>query len=294
MNIWVNILNSRKVILIYNCDEMYLYEIIEDYKDASSQEEKEEIFRAFCSSIWSCDNKRRTYTKCIRFKIRKDLLNTELGQIFNTWSLIEYKYYKATTKDENWRSIIRQKINNIYTRYFDKEIVLGKEYLHLITTPKRLYYEWISGSELDAQGVTSIIDNAIDDSLKVKRRLQSEKMSLSWEDYKKLMEGFLHTAFHNCKLIESYEDKSVVSSMFDFLTEDHFYVRYINHSLDGLMRNYQRKYYGVRQHRPLKRCRSCRCIIENDSKNRQYCKSCKKEIRKRINRNYYIKTVLKS
>lgn len=74
--------------------------------------------------------------KTIHFKVRKDLLNTELGQVFDTWSRIEYRYYKSMTKDENWCAIIRQKINNIYTRYFDKEVILNKEYMDLLKKPK--------------------------------------------------------------------------------------------------------------------------------------------------------------
>ena len=35
-------------------------------------------------------------------------------------------------------------------------------------------------------------------------------------------------------------------------------------------------------------------MIENNAKNKQYCLTCKKEKRKEINHNYYIKTVLKS
>ena len=65
---------------------MYLYEIIEDYKNAKSQSEKDEIFNSFCNAIWSSKNKRRIYTKAIKFYVRKDLLDTELGQIFDAWS----------------------------------------------------------------------------------------------------------------------------------------------------------------------------------------------------------------
>ena len=273
---------------------MYLYEIIEDYKSAKSQEEKDEIFNSFCSSIWSSSNKRRTYIKTINFNVRKDLLETELGQVFNTWSDVEYKYYKSMTKDENWCSFIRQKINNIYTRYFDKEIILGKQYMDLIKTPKRLYYEWISGIEMNANTVTDLIDDAISESENVKKRLQMEKMELSWDDYKKVIEGFLHRCFDNCKLIEEYEDKKSISSRLDYITEDHFYVGYINKYIENEIRQYQKRYYGIRQHKKYKRCKQCGSLIENDAKNRQYCKKCKIEKRKQINHNYYIKTVLKS
>lgn len=268
------------MIHIYECNDSFLYEIIEDYKEAKTQEEKDEIFNSFCSSIWSSNNKRRTYIKSIKFNVRKDLLNTELGQVFNTWSDIEYRYYKAMTKDENWCSIIRQKINNIYTRYFDKEVILAKEYMDLLKTPKRLYYEWISGIDMDAAIVTEIIDDAIDKSIKVKSRLQMEKMNLSWNDYKKVVEDFLRRAFDNCKLIDEYEDKSKIITRLDFLTEDHFYVGYFCKSLEGEILKWQKQYYGIREHKKYKRCKQCGAIIEKTGNKRLYCIKCAKKMTK--------------
>lgn len=265
------------MIHIYECND-FLYEIIEDYKESKTQEEKNEIFNLFCSSIWSSDNKRRIYTKSIKFNVRKDLLETELGQVFDTWSDIEYRYYKAMTKDENWCSIIRQKINNIYTRYFDKEIILGKEYMDLLKTPKRLYYEWLSGIDMDAATVTEVIDEAIDKSIKVKSKLQTEKMSLSWNKYKKVVERFLKRTFDNCKLIDEYEDKSKIISRLDFLTEDHFYAGYICKSLENYFRNYQKEYYGLRRgHKNIySHCKCCGKMIEKIGNKRLYCDECKK------------------
>lgn len=277
------------MIHIYECDNGFLYEIIEDYKGSETQEEKDEIFSSFCSSIWSSDNKRRTYTKSIKFNVRKELLGTDLGQVFDTWSDIEYRYYKAMTKDENWCSIIRQKINNIYTRYFDKEVILGKEYMNLLKTPKRLYYEWISGIDMDAATVTEVIDGAIDESIKVKSRLQMEKMNLSWNEYKKVIEGFLRKAFDNCKLIEEYEDKSKIITRLDFLTEDHFYVGYICKSLEGEILKWQKRYYGIRDHKKYKRCKQCGFIIERTGNKRLYCNECAKKRELESKRNWWHK-----
>lgn len=277
------------MIHIYECNDNFLYEIIEDYKEASTPEEKNEIFNSFCSSIWSSDNKRRTYTKSIRFNVRKDLLDTDIGQVFDTWSDIEYKYYKTMTKDENWCSIIRQKINNIYTRYFDKEVILGKEYMDLLKTPKRLYYEWISGIDMNISTVTEIIDDVIDKALNVKQRLQMEKMSLSWNEYKKVVEGFLRKSFDNCKLIDEYEDKSKIITRLDFLTEDHFYVGYICKSLEGEFLKWQKKYYGIRDHKKYKRCKQCGAIIEKTGNRRLYCDECAKERELESKRNWWHK-----
>lgn len=262
------------MIHIYDCNETFLYEIIEDYKEAENNETKNEIFSSFCSSIWASDNKRRTYIKTIHFKVRKDLLDTELGRVFDTWSGIEYRYYKSMTKDENWCAIIRQKINNIYTRYFDKEVILNKEYMDLLKKPKLMYFDWLSGTEMDANTVTDIIDDVIDESEKLKQRFQMEKMTLSWNEYKKVVEGFLRRCFDNCKLIEEYEDKTQIINNYDFITEDNFYVKYINRSLDGEMRKYQKQYYGIRDHKKYSRCKRCGEIIEKTGNKRLYCCDC--------------------
>ncbi len=262
--------------VIYECEDLFLYEIIEDYKEAKTEEEKDEIFNSFCSSIWSSDNKRRIYKKSIRFNVRKDLLQTELGQVFDVWSDIEYTYYKSMTKDENWHSIIRQKINNIYTRYFDKEVILGKEYMDLLKIPKKLYYQWISGIDMNAETVTELIDDAIDNARKTKSKLQQEKMSLSWNEYKKVIEEFLKRCFDNCKLIGEYEDKTKIITIFNFLTEDNFYVGYICRSLEGEILKWQKKYYNIRDHKKYSRCKQCGSMIEKTGNKRLYCDKCAK------------------
>ncbi len=288
MNTWENTMNLRKVTHIYKCDDMFLYEIIEDYKAAQSTEEKNEIFSSFCSSVWSCDNKRRTYKKTIHFNVNKDLLDTEPGQIFNTWSCIEYKYYISSTRDKNWRPIIRQNINNIYTRYFDKDVILGKEYMDLIKTPKRLYYEWISGVNMNAASVAGIIENSISQSEKVKLKLQKEKLTLSWNEYKKVVEEFLRRAFENSKLIEEYEDNKNIFTRLDFLTEDHFYVKYINRSLNGEIKKWEKRSCGLPQNsrKGYKHCKLCGIIIERSGNKKMYCDKCaltKERERKRKN-----------
>ena len=265
------------MIHIYECKDLFLYEIIENYKEAKTEEEKNDIFNSFCSSIWSSDNKRRIYKKSIRFNVRKDLLQTELGQVFDTWSDIEYTYYKSMTKDENWYSIIRQKINNIYTRYFDKEVILCKEYMDLLKIPKKLYYKWISGIDMDAGIVTEIIDDAMNNAEKVKARLQREKMSLPWNEYKKVIERFLKRCFDNCKLVGEYEDKTKIVTILNFLTEDNFYVGYICKSLEGEILKWQKKYYGIRDHKKYSRCKQCGSIIEKTGNRRMYCVKCAKE-----------------
>ena len=259
--------------------DKYLYEIIDDYKHSDSEEEKNEIFKSFCSSIWSSDNKRRVYTKIIRFSVRKDLLQTDVGQVFDVWSEVEYKGYKAMTKDTDWCSLIRQKVNNLYTRYFDKEVVLKRDYMNLLNTPKRLYYQWIDGAEMDADELTTIIDDAIYDAAKLKVTYQKQKMELSWNDYKKVIEGLFQRCFDNCQLIEDYENKSKLNSIYDFMNEDNFYVKYFCKSLESYMKNYNKEYYGLKRGRnkKYKRCVDCCAIFELHSFNQIRCVNCQKK-----------------
>lgn len=256
--------------------EKYLYEIIDDYKHSNTDEEKNDIFKSFCSSIWSSENKRRVYTKAIRFTVKKDLFNTDVGQVFNTWSEVEYMGYKSMSKETDWRSLIRQKINNLYTKYFDKEVILKKDYMSLLNTPKRLYYQWIDGMEMDADELTTIIDDTIDDAEKLKVKYQKQKMELSWNDYKKVIEGFLQRCFDNCKLIEDYEKDSKYCGIYDFMSEDNFYIKYFCKSLETYMQNYQKEYYGLKRGRNknYKRCKLCGAMFIKSHNRKVYCDNC--------------------
>lgn len=274
----------RRWLPIYNCDGMYLYEIIEDYKHASTCKEQEEIFSAFCEYLWASKNKRRIYTKAIHFKVRKDLQDSDPGRLFQTWSDIEYKSCKSRSAENDWCSILRQKINNIYTIYFDSEVILDKEYMEILKFPKKLYYEWSAGKPMDTGTLEELLKKSCDDAQIVRQRLKQQKMSLSWTEYKKIAESFLHTAFHNCRLIDDFESKSSLSCGFDFLTEDHFYIKYFSRSLDGEIRKWQKKYYKVRDHRPLKRCPDCGALIEKTGNKKIYCTGCANLRKKRSNK----------
>lgn len=261
--------------------DKYLYEIIDDYKNADSEEEKAEIFKDFCSSIWGCKNKRRTYIKSIKFKVRNDLLETEVGQIFNTWSQADYIGYKSMTKDTDWCSLIRQKINNLYTRYFDKDVILKKDYMDLLKTPYNLYYRWIKGVHIDTDNLADIIEDSIHKAEDLKIMYQKQKMDKSWEEYKKVIEGFLQKIFNNCKPIEEYEvDNLTDKYIYELAIEDNFYVKYICKYLENEMKQYQRRYYELKsysttkQHKQYKRCKECGKLIEKSGNKKMYCDMC--------------------
>lgn len=274
--------------------DKYLYEIIDDYKNADSEEEKAEIFNDFCSSIWGSKNKRRTYTKVIKFKVRNDLLNTEIGQIFNAWSEVNYIGYKAMTNDTDWRGLIRQKINNLYTRYFDKDVILKNDYMDLLKTPYNLYYRWIKGAEIDIDNLVDTIEGSIHKAEDLKIVYQKQKMELSWEEYKKVIEGFLQKTFNNCRLIDDYEIDNLTNKyIYELAVEDNFYVKYICKYIENEMKQYQKKYYKLKsysttkQHKQYKRCKECGKLIEKIGKNTQYCSKCRDSKRKETKRNWW-------
>lgn len=266
--------------------DKYLYEIIDDYQNANLEEEKWEIFKNFCYSIWSNKNKRRIYTKTIRFKVRDDLLNSDIGQIFNTWSEVDYVGYKAMTNDTDWCSLIRQKINNLYTRYCDKEVILRKDYMDLLKTPYNLYYRWTKGTEINTKELINVIEDSIYKATELKSTYQKQKIDLSWNDYKSIIEEFLLKIFNNCKPIEDYENENLTNKyIYEFANEDNSYISYFCKSLEGEMLKWQKKHYKVRDHQQYKRCKECGDLIEISNKkdfSTKYCARCKtrKELEK--------------
>lgn len=254
--------------------EVYLYEIIEDYKYAASDKERNEIFQSFCSSLWASSNKRHTCTKTIRFSVRKDLLDTETGQIFQNFTTIGYNGYYSRTKNTDWCSLIRQKINNLYTRYFDRTVILNKDYICLLQTPKQLYFQWEGGKDMTSEEVTSLIQSALAQAEKKNITYQKQKIELSWKEYKKVVEGFLQKIFDTCRLIDDCENEEASRNIYDFMNEDNFYIKYFCRSLDGAMKKWQKHYYGIRDHRSYIRCAVCGRLIEKTNNRIKYCRDC--------------------
>ena len=221
------------------------------------------------------------YTKTIRFKVRSDLLESEIGQIFNTWSEVDYVGYKAMTKDTDWCSLIRQKINNLYTRHFDEEVILKKDYMDLLKTPYNLYYRWIKGREMDKDELTDAIENSIHKATELKSVYQKQKIKLPWNEYKIVIEGFLRKIFDNCKPIEEYEDENLTNKyIYEFASEDNSYISYFCDNLEFYMLNYQKEYYGLKRGRnkKYKRCKECGALIEITNNRVLYCRDCKRKM----------------
>lgn len=252
----------------------YLYEQINDYKDAPSEAEQDAVFHDFCSALWSSRNQRKVCTRTIHYTVEDSVLHTDTGQVFDTWSRLEYKGCRSITKETDWCSLLRQKINNLYTRYFDKEVILQQDYLDLLHTPKELYYQWRNGRELTAPEWNTAIQTAMNQAEQLKTSYQKQKMELSWQEYIKIMEGFLQKHFHTCKRAEEYEGSESFLSMYDFINEDNFYIRYFCRCLEGDLMKWQKQYYGVREHQRYRRCLDCGGLFELHTYNQKRCPGC--------------------
>lgn len=207
------------------------------------------------------------------------MADTEIGILFHRFSKLEYIGCKSLSKETDWPSLIRQKINNLYSRYFDREIVLDKEYLNLLATPKKLYYQWAGGREFDPVQLEETLNTAMADAKKCYLSCQQKKMELSWQDYKKEMELFLRNIFNNCKLIDNYENKTTFATIYNFVNEDNFYIRYFCKSLSSYMLNYRKSYYGLKRGRnkTYTTCRLCGRLIEKTNNRILYCRQCRED-----------------
>ena len=266
----------------------YLYEILEDYKTAATPTAQEEIFRAFCNTLWQNSNKRKAIKKTIRFSVRKDLLSTELGQIFDTWSEIEYTSCRSLSKAADYASLIRQKINNLYTHLCDKSICLKKEYLDLLRLPRTLYFQWINGSILEPDEVTSMIDDAIAKSIQVKEDFAKQKLPLSWTSFKKEAELCLRQVFDRYIPLEEYEDASQFQMESGLWQEDNYCISYFCNSLSGYFKNYQKRCYGLPQstRHAYARCGYCRDLFLKKHNRQVYCPLCAESLKKARYRTY--------
>lgn len=267
---------------IYQTENKYLYEILEDYQFAETNQERDEIFASFCASIWTNANKRKVIKKNIRFRVKKELLSTELGKIFDAWSEVPYTSYRSMTKETDYASLIRQKINNLYTNLFDGEVCLKREYMDSIRLPKTLYLQWIKGEEMEPDDVTAAIDDAIAASLMIKEQSAKQKMKLSWKDYKELTEQYFQKLFQHYINIDDYEDKSMLHVDTALWAEDNYCIRYFCQGLDGYFKNYQKRYYGLPQTTRFgySRCQSCQNLFEKKHNRQIYCPLCS-EIRRK-------------
>lgn len=263
---------------MYSVENKYLYEILDDFQCASSDEEKNDIFNNFCKHLWKVNNERNTYVKNISFTVSENC-NKDYAQIFNRYTAIPYRAYKSKTSEANAWSLLRQKINNIYTNMCDKSVCTKSEYLALLHVPKRMYYRYVNNNlNMTANELEANIKYSLEKSKSLFDKYSRQKMNVTWKQYKELINRWLYRIFHNYICIDSFEDKSNITIDIDYWTEDNYVVKYICKSLNGYMRNYQKDYYGISKKRKQKLSR-CECgnLFERHNNKHKYCSSCAKQ-----------------
>lgn len=260
--------------------DYFLYELLEDYQNEQNEKEREAIFQSFCSAIWNSFNVRHIYHKSIRYYIKKSLAATDLGAIFSVWSDVEYLSVKRISKETDFISLIRQKVNNLYTRYFDPSICLKREYLELLKTPKRLYYEWQSGTAFSPEEATRQIDDAMEAAELVKKKYGMQKMELSWEDYQTFISGCFRKLFNNYVPSQELPKSSSLYLDTDLWGEDNLCISYFCKSLDGYLKDYQKCYYHLSKRGKNERCVDCGTLFKKHANNQLRCPEC--QFKKRL------------
>lgn len=267
-------MNYGMVKRMYNINEKFLYEILDDYKEAKSPTDKDDILNSFMKLIWASGNKRRTFKKDVSFKVAKNLIDTDIGKVFNTYSCISYMSYRSMTKETDFASLVRQKVNNIYTNMCDKNVCTKKEYMNLIKKPKQMYFRWVSGEEYSADELTDILDTLFEDIENTKDRLSKQKMDISWSEYKKIIAPFFRRMFENFIPLEKYEDKTNLTLHIDMWNEDNFAISYLCKGLAGYMKNYQKEYYNLPRNKKYQYCKCGGLFVQNKKNNKFKCDKC--------------------
>lgn len=271
--------------------ELYMYEILEDYQLAESNAQKEELFASFCQMIWESPNQRTIVDKPITFRVKRRLLGTELGQIFSSYSSISHPVCPTSTKNTDFASLIRQKLNNLYTRYFDDTVCCRKEYLNLLRYPKKLYFQWETSLRdetvpwtFSPQALATHLEEHLAKAQQLKETYARETMQLSWHEFQNVAESYFRRLFEHYKPLDEYQNSQELTLYAGAWNEDNFCIRYFCRGLDGYFKNFQKTYYGLynansRRGVTYGRCTCGNLFLQNRQHNRKLCDNCRKQSR---------------
>lgn len=280
------------MIKLYNIEDKYLYEILDDYK---SSENQDEIFRCFMNKIWHSSNTRQIYTKYIRFTMLPEIVDTDIGQVFYNYVNIPYIASKTMTNNIDYISLIRQKINNIYNNYCEPRLCTRKDYMELLHMPKKLYFRW-EKNQNDCENVDDLsktLKESLAQAEELKNQYSKQKMNLTWKQFKPIVEKYIRRAFENYIPLDEYENKNEFVLDTDLWTEDNFAIKYVCNCLQQGVKDYQKEYYGLyrkgkRSRLKYKRCRDCGKMFFANSKDNQSirCEKCQHLETQRIKREW--------
>ena len=158
--------------------------------------------------------------------------------------------------------------------------------MNLLKKPKNLYFSWIKGNEYEYSYLVTEIDEAMAEAQKLFQYYAKQKMQIAWEDYIKIIEGFIKRIFSNIRLFTDYANTSKIMIYNDLWNEDNYYVSYICKSLQGYFQTHQKKYYGlsnlsINSKYTFDRCHSCGKLYKKTKHNQKYCRDCKNKNKQR-------------
>lgn len=271
---------------------LFLWELIEDWKDTEDQTERDKIFNTFTDMIWNCPESYGMSNNSIEYTVSNDFVNTDIGKVFYKYEHIRYPVIVRDGGSIRWEMLIRRKINSLYAYYFDKRVCETDRYKSLLNTPKRLYLKYRSDPDnfpYTAEELDKEIENALREAEQVRVRHLGKKIPISIEDWHSLCNCWMLKCFKNCMLIDDFDTRS---EFYDADSEDNFYVSYICKSLEGYCKNYSVEYFGLKRQRKeytLMWCVRCNKPFYQKikTKRRIYCDDCQKEMDKIKKRNWY-------
>lgn len=256
-----------------------LYEIIEEYSFIENPNVKKQIFENFCKAIWKGNGRKRIYTKEMTFTIAPAIQNTREGKLFEKYSHVPYTTYQRVSESKLWYEILLRKILNLYVVYCDKEYIYSNSLSQLIKEPRNYYYAYVSRKKsITYSQLERLFTDWEVNMKKEKEKVLNRKIDITWVEFKAIVEKFLKKAFDNCVLLENYNKRTL--QLYD-KPEDCYYVKYFSKSVDGYVRNWQKRYFNVRQHKKIGVCVDCGAMIELTNNSRKYCVVCAAK-RKRI------------
>lgn len=271
---------------------VFLWELIEDYKAVESDEEKDQIFNTFCDMVWNCPEPQKLQNRNVEYTVNSDLMKTDLGKEFYKYERIKYQTTKRETDSLRWECLIKQKINNLYATYVDRNLCVSTEYSAQIHVPKRLYFEYRANPEAfpyTAEEVGTKIREALERAARLRYYGAQRKPTVEYNEFKTLCTGWMRKCFENCILLDSYDESS---DYYEADSEDNFYVSYICKSLEGYVKNWKVEWFGIKRQRNkykivyCERCGKPFTQLRKTNK-RMYCDSCRKIVEKDVKRKYY-------
>lgn len=268
---------------------IFLNEILEDYRDCNTTEQKQEIVQELMNSLIECDIKFEKKNKEYKYSIdyEKFKEHPDLIKVFEPYQTIQYKICNSFRNRKTLCPIkyLKVSIENMYGFFVDKDVYLGKKYYGMLKTPINEYYKALKLIDKGEGGFidSNLILEKINNNLRYAEELKAEKLKLKIDinkkQFYKLIEPYIARTIHRYRSIEQYEKEVGWINMVDVpWNEDNVIIAKIAIDLRGYLMNY------VRDRKPkeqvLKLCKRCEEQYEPTGSRQQYCLECSK-IRRR-------------